>query len=201
MKILGLTGPSGSGKSSCSAVLASVGIPTIDTDLVYHELIATESPCTKELVAAFGESILNENRSIDRKALASIVFSDSSHEKVERLNAITHKYVRLKTLALIDAYKAQDCPAVAVDAPLLFEAEFDVFCDFCISVLAPKEIRLSRIMKRDNITKEQAEARLSAQKQDDYYSARSAYTVINDSDVEKMNRQIREILLKEAILA
>lgn len=199
MKIIGLTGPSGSGKSSCAAFLEGLGLPVIDADRVYHGLISSYTSCTREIVAEFGAGILDHNRAIDRKALGKIVFSDTSRQKAQRLNQITHKFVREETLRLLEGYRKTSCEAVVIDAPLLFEAEFDTFCDFCISVLAPQAVRLARIMKRDAITKEQAERRLAAQQQDEYYISRAKYTVINDSDVQNMTRQIKEILEKEAV--
>lgn len=200
MKIIGLTGPSGSGKSSCARFLETVGIPTIDADKIYHKLIGTHSPCVEELVKEFGTEILNDDRSVNRKMLGAIVFADKSKKKTIRLNEITHKFVKDETLRLIEEFRQANYRAVLVDAPLLFEAEFDRLCDFCISILAPTPVRIARIIKRDGITKEQAEARLFAQNADSYYIERAKYTVINDSDVESMTRKLKEILEKEAIL-
>lgn len=200
MKIIGLTGPSGSGKSCCAQILAPLGIPTVDADLVYHGLINEYSPCVEELVKEFGEQILNDDRSINRKALGEIVFSDKSRKKASRLNQITHKFVKDETLRLIESYRKNDPPALLIDAPLLFEAEFDRFCDFCIAILAPKPLRKARIIARDTLSEEQAEARLSAQQPDAYYRERANYTIINDSDSESMTRRLKEILEEEKIL-
>lgn len=201
MKIIGLTGPSGAGKGVCSESLAALGFPCIDTDSVYHELIGKPSPCTQELCSAFGKGIVDENGAVDRKALAAIVFSDPSHQKNELLNRITHKYVHKETLRLLEIYKKRGDKAVAVDAPLLFEASFDKMCDFCITVLAPRTLRLERIIMRDNLSKESAEARLAAQKTDDYYTSRSKYTIINDSDKEKTLDQLKCILVTEGLIS
>ena len=201
MTIIGLTGPTGSGKSSCSAYLSSVGIPTIDADRIYHDLIASPSPCTAEIAKEFGKSVLDACGGIDRKALAAIVFSDLSKRKTDTLNRITHKYVLQETVRLLSLYDEQEKTAVVVDAPLLFEAEFDRLCDFCISVLAEKEIRKARILIRDDLTSEQADARLNAQKSDEYYAMRSDYIIKNDSDIQNMQGQLKEILIKEGVLA
>ena len=200
MKIIGITGPSGSGKGSCCELLVQIGIPWIDTDRVYHELIEAPSACVEELTATFGQSILNKQGGVDRTVLASIVFSDQTHGKVDLLNQITHKFVRVQTLHLIEEYRTQGKNAVIIDAPLLFEAGFDAMCDFCISVIAAGEIRLERIMARDGITKDRAEARLAAQKTDDYYTSRSKYTIINNSDKEKIRDQIMSILKLEGLI-
>lgn len=201
MKIIGLTGPSGSGKSYCCQALATNGIPTINADEVYHELIATDTPCVRELVAAFGCGILNENGGINRRALAAIVFAEDKEKKLLQLNAIAHKYVHDVTCSRIVEYEAQGIRAVTVDAPLLFEANFDSFCDFCIAVLAPIEMRLCRIMARDSIPEEQARARLAAQKSDDFYRTRADYVIVNDSTCERLESSVTEILRKESLLS
>lgn len=200
MKVIGLTGPSGAGKSCCAGFLEACGIPVIDADKIYHALIEKDSPCVRELVDVFGKEILNSNGGIDRKTLGSIVFSDTSRSKTERLNQITHKFVKEETLRLLEQFEKQGLSAVLIDAPLLFEADFHKLCDFCISVLAPQDLRLARIIARDNITAERANARLSAQKNDVYYKERSDYIVTNDSDLEGLTRQMKQIFEKEGLL-
>ena len=201
MTIIGITGPSGAGKGICCEYLSSLGISCIDTDAVYHELISAPSPCVQELATAFGKEIVDKRGAIDRKALAAIVFSDSSHQKTRLLNQITHKYVRIETLRLLDTYKNRGDKAVAIDAPLLFEANFDDLCDFCIAVIAPRSLRLSRIIARDSLSKERADARLDAQKADDYYTSRSKYTIMNDSDKENTLDQLKFIFATEGLIS
>ena len=179
MKVIGLTGPSGAGKSCCAGFLETCGIPVIDADKIYHALIEKDSPCVRELVDVFGKEILNSNGGIDRKKLGSIVFSDTSRAKTERLNQITHKFVKKETLRLLEQFEKQGLSAVLIDAPLLFEADFH---------------------KRDNITAERAKARLSAQKDDVYYTERSDYIITNDSDLEGLTRQMKQIFEKEGLL-
>ena len=200
MKVIGLTGPSGAGKSCCAGFLEACGIPVIDADKIYHALIEKDSPCVRELVDVFGKEILNSNGGVDRKTLGSIVFSDTSRAKTERLNQITHKFVKKETLRLLEQFEKQGLSAVLIDAPLLFEADFHKLCDFCISLLAPQDIRLARIIARDNITAERAKARLSAQKDDVYYTERSDYIITNDSDLENLTRQMKQIFEKEGLL-
>lgn len=201
MRIIGVTGPSGAGKGACCKYLQTIGIPCIDTDRVYHELIESPSACVSELVKAFGREIVNENGGVDRKTLASIVFSDPTKRKVEILNSITHKFVRAKTLRLLEFYKSADVKAVTVDAPLLFEAGFDEMCDFCISVIASYDIRLERIMERDGISPERAKARIAAQKTDDYYTSRSKYMITNNLDKKNIEEQLSFILKAEGLIS
>ena len=105
MKVLGLTGPTGAGKGTVAAVFAELyGIPSIDTDAVYHELLIPPSPCLDELVTAFGAEILRRDGTLDRPALSRIVFSDLSGEKQKLLNGITHKYVLDETIPATAQY-------------------------------------------------------------------------------------------------
>ncbi len=199
MKIIGLTGPSGSGKGVCCEYFRSIGIPCIDTDRVYHDLLLPPSRCTDELVSKFGSDILDEDGTLNRKKLASIVFSDKSGKSVEDLNMISHKYVKEKTLSLLDGFRAEKKNAVVVDAPLLFEAEFDKFCDFSIAILAERKLRLSRIMERDTLSHEKANERLSAQKDDNFYLSKADYTLYNDKGIDELYPSLSTILNKENI--
>ena len=201
MIIIGITGPSGAGKGVCGAYLTSEGIPVIDTDQLYHELIEAPSPCVDELALAFGSKILDEKGAVNRKALADVVFAGQNQQKIELLNQITHKFVRQKTERLLMEFDNCGTKAVAVDAPLLFEASFEELCDFCISVIAPHNIRLERIMERDSLSRERAIARLNAQKDDAYYTSRSKYTVVNDKDLENVIGQLKRILKNEEVIS
>lgn len=201
MKVIGITGPSGAGKSVCCDIFGNYGIPSIDTDQVYHRLIEKPSPCVSELVKTFGKEILNDFGGINRTALASLVFSDTTKASTNKLNQITHRFVRTETMALLDNYQKQGAMAVLVDAPLLYEARFDEMCDFCIAVVASRELRLSRVIVRDNLSAERAEMRFSAQNSDEYYTERSKYTITNNSDKENVERQVLSILETEGLIA
>ncbi len=199
MKIIGITGPSGSGKGVCCDYFRSLGIPCIDTDRVYHDLLLPPSPCAEELALRFGKDILREDQTVDRPRLASLVFSDESGRAAEDLNHIAHKYVKEKTLVLLDGFRTKNHRAAVVDAPLLFEAEFDRFCDFTISVLAKRDIRLERIMKRDALSREKAEERISAQKEDAFYTSKANYVLHNDGECQKLYPILSAILAKENV--
>lgn len=199
MIVIGLTGPSGSGKGACDAIFDSLGIPYIDTDKVYHGLLIPHSPCTSELCLAFGNEILTPDGFVDRKALAKIVFSDKSGDATKRLNTITHKYVIEETNGLLDGYRKQERIAAVIDAPLLIEANMHKGCDFCISILADKEIRLARIMERDGLDASAARMRLNAQKQDEFYSSNTQYTLENNGDLASLKEALIRILRTEGI--
>ena len=200
MKIIGLTGPSGAGKGFCYSFFEKYDIPCIDTDDVYHRLLTPPSQCVDELVAYFGKEILDENNIISRKKLADIVFSDKSHQKLEKLNHITHKFVLEKTMGLISKYQERLKNAVVVDAPLLFEANFNKFCDFTIAVIANKETRINRIMERDGLSYNDTFKRVNAQNPDEFYISRADYTVTNNKDTNNLDSQLQSILNKEKII-
>lgn len=182
IKIIGLTGPSGAGKGTISKLFKPYGIYSIDTDTVYHQLLVPPSPCLDELVQHFGKSILTSRGELDRRALADRVFASGNDGELKMLNHITHKYVLDRTRAMCSEFDAVNCPAVIVDAPLLFESGFDRECDFTISVLACKDTRRARIMIRDGITEDSANARLASQKPDDFYIERSDEIIYNDNN-------------------
>lgn len=200
MKIIGLTGPSGAGKGFCYSFFEKNNIPCIDTDDVYHKLLIPPSRCVNELVENFGNEILDEDGGVNRKKLAEIVFSDSSHKKLEKLNHITHKYVLEQTYKMISEYIKQDKVAVVIDAPLLFEAEFDRFCDFTVAVISDEKTRLERIMARDSLPRKAALMRIKSQNSDEFYTSRASYIVVNNTDNLNLDNQLKKILTKEKII-
>lgn len=201
MKIIGLTGPSGAGKGFCYPYFDKYNIPCIDTDDVYHKLLIPPSDCIDELVLNFGKSILDKDGGINRKELGNIVFSDKSHKKLDLLNHITHKYVLEKTQELVSEYKNENRLAVVIDAPLLFESNFDKYCDFSVAVISSEVIRIERIMARDAITKEAALMRIRSQNSDEFYTSRAKYVIVNNSDADALDTQLEEILTKENIIS
>lgn len=197
MLVFGLTGPTGAGKGAVSAILdRCCGVPAIDTDAVYHQLLLPPSACLEELAAAFGETVRRADGTLDRAALSAIVFSDATREKQTLLNRITHKYVLARTRELLAAYRRDGVCAVLVDAPLLYESGFDAECDAVIAVLAPRALRQARIIARDGLSAERAQARLDMQKPDAFYTERTAHVVINDGNMDALERQVLALALR-----
>lgn len=197
MIVLGLTGPSGAGKGVVGDAFRREGISVLDTDAVYHALIASASPCTEELSLAFGEEILKENGGVDRRRLASLVFTGGEDEKEKKstLNRITHRYVIEAMEVWLRAEKERGARACVIDAPLLIEAGLHLRCDYVVAVLASSEVRLSRIMMRDGISLEGARARISAQPKDDFYRAHAEFVFCNEGDVTDARRFVSHLLL------
>lgn len=192
MFVIGVTGSSGSGKSSFVQYLASIlQAPVIDADQVYHDLISMPSPCTTALTKAYGKTVLRADGGIDRAALASMVFGhdDVSKARLKQLNQITHYYVKIIFKEKLDMYEKNGCTYVLLDVPLLFESGFHMMCEATICVLAPYEVRLSRIMNRDQIERGAACQRLNAQPVNDFYVSQSKYVVNNHGDKTDLQKE------------
>ena len=194
MLTIGLTGPSGAGKGTLASLFAAYGIPSIDTDAIYHALLVPPSECLRELAERFGDGILFPDGTLDRKILAALVFAPGREADLADLNTITHRHVLSEVRRLLAVYKEQGKAAVLVDAPQLFESGFDAECHYILSVLAPRDIRLARIMTRDGLDEERASARLNAQKPDEFYRSHSNAVVYNHGEACAMETDVQRLL-------
>lgn len=155
--VIGLTGLSGSGKTTIGLVLKEMGYDHIDTDGISR---LTLDLGKEELVTAFGETILSSDQTVDRKKLAAVAFS--SRENTDILNRITHRYIMAEVVRQLKKDQDEKKRAL-IDGAALLEAEADLLCDRLIVVYAPEEVRLKRILERDGITEEEAKKRFSRQ--------------------------------------
>ena len=192
--MIGLCGGSGVGKGFVGSMLSSRGSSVIDTDAVYHDLVAQRSECLDELTLAFGNEILTDSGALDRVALAAIVFSDP--EKHKLLNRISHKHVLNKVRKMIADIGARGGRYVIVDAPMLFESGFDKECDVTVGVVASDKTRIQRIMRRDGISFERAVARISAQMPCDKIADMCDFVINNDGDENALSVQIEDLACK-----
>lgn len=190
IKVVGLTGPTGAGKSTVADTWRQMGIPIIDTDQLARNVVVPGSPCLKKLVDAFSTEILNEDGSLNRAALANTAFS--SPENGNRLNAITHPAILALTQQKLEEAADAGHPVAVVDAPLLFEAGFDTICHHIVAVTAPAEQRLTRIMARDHLTENAAKLRMSAQQSDDFYCRAGVSVIDNDGDKPTLAQKARQ---------
>ncbi len=194
MKIIGLTGPSGSGKSFFCELLAKRGVASIDADRVYHSMLVPPSHCLDALAERFGKGILRADGTLDRSALSAIVFAPGAEAELADLNSITLKLVIEKIKLMIAELEKSGVAAVIVDAPTLFESGFDRDCDLTVAIIADRELRIERIMHRDRITHERAEARINAQKSDDFYKAHCDTVIYNDQNAEHLEALAENVL-------
>lgn len=196
MKIIGLTGQSGAGKGTLASLFVNAGIPVVDADAVYHELLVPPSPCLEELTAEFTNVILTSDGTLDRPALAALVFeaTEEGRRRLARLNEITHRYVTERTLALLDNYAAHGHTAAVIDAPLLIEAGLHKQCNRIVAVLADREVRIERLIARDGLNRERIAARLDAQPDISFYIKHADILVYNNGAVEEMYAQFPPLL-------
>jgi dephospho-CoA kinase len=160
MRRIGLTGGIATGKSFVRARLEELGVPTIDADVLAREAVAPGTPGLEAVAARFGQGILTPEGSLDRKALAGIVFNDAAARS--DLEAIIHPRVRAVTDSWFHSLPAQTRFAVA-DIPLLYETGRDRDFDIVVVVACEPETQLQRLMAREGITKPDALARIAAQ--------------------------------------
>ncbi|WP_365997337.1 L-threonylcarbamoyladenylate synthase [uncultured Eubacterium sp.] len=183
---VGLTGPTGAGKSYVCEIFRQKGFKIIDCDKIAHELTAKNAPILTELASEFGEDIV-KNGELDRKLLASRAFDTKEHTK--KLNSILHP-------AIAEKCKEEAQGLTVLDASQLFEANMQNDCYKVIGVLADEDVRIKRIIARDNITEQQAKLRMSAQFDNDYFIDNCDYIIYNNGeDIAAQTDNILEVIL------
>lgn len=191
MIIFGITGGSGSGKTTASEILAMLGAQVIDTDAIARKVVEKGSECLSKLVTYFGNEILFSDGTLNRRRLASIAFSDE--EKTEVLNGLTHQYIKNEVLEIISRSSAE---VVVIDGAVIIGSIIEEECDFIVSVIAERNVRIKRIKTRDGITDFQAQQRLEAQPDEEFYRAHSRYVIENNGTRQELEAQIRELYIK-----
>lgn len=175
-KVIGLTGMSGSGKSTVATVFVSLGALLIDCDAIAHDALNDES-VQNALASAFGYDIMKEDGSVDRRLLASRAFSDA--ESTQRLNSATHPYILSELSRRLDE---ADDGVIVIDAPLLFNCGLDRLCTVTVAVVADINTLASRISLRDGIDAADVALRLEAQKDMPKLLETADYIIENNSN-------------------
>ncbi len=193
MKIIGITGSSGSGKTTLSEILSKrENVQIIDADKVSRELVTPGNQYLKEIEWTFGVDYLLDDGNLNRKKLADKIYADNEARRL--LNNLTFKYVIDEIKRRILKIKTEgNAKYIIIDAPLLFEANMEDICDKVIVLIADEELKIERICTRDGIDSDTAKKRLKIQNNDDYYSSRADYVIINGRNHD-LEAEINEIL-------
>ena len=186
--VIGLTGPTGAGKSSVTTVAEELGFKVVDCDKLARKAVERGSAGHGALMLTFGTEILNREGEINRKKLAEIAFS--TPKNTELLNKTVLPYIMMLVREEID------CDKVLLDAPTLFESGADNLCDEVIAVISDEKTRLDRIMARDNIDEEAALLRIKAGKPDEFYIEKTDNIVYNDCELSVFNLKIQKLITK-----
>lgn len=193
MKVIGLTGGIGSGKSTVSAYLKEKGCPVVDADRIARTVTAQGSPVLAQLACEFGSDILFADGSLDRKKLGRIVFSDP--RKKSRLDAITLGEVCDRIRGELERVKAEStAELVVLDVPLLFETGLDELADSVWVVDADDETRIKRICDRDHMSREEAENRMARQMPREERLLRADHVLDNSGDRSGLFAQVAGLM-------
>ena len=174
--IVGITGGTGSGKTSLLNLIAARGGLILDCDAIYHELLASDTAMLAAIGSRFPGTV--ENGTLNRKKLGGIVFAEPA--ALQDLNRITHAAVKAEVLRRLETAPE----LAAIDAIGLFEGNLSELCDVTVAVTAPEKLRIARLMQRDGISEDYAASRIRAQHDDRWYRERCDYVIVNDSDFQ-----------------
>lgn len=194
---IGLCGGIGSGKNLAQDFFAEFGVPGLDADEVYRRLTESPSACTRILADAFGDDILNGDGSLNRRALAALVFGaeEEARERRELLNRLTHGVILEECRDFFKKAEADGAFAALINAPLLLESGFSSECDLTVAILSDRETRVCRIMARNGFSRNEAEARIDAQPDEIYLRDHTDYQLENNGTREELKEKVRAFCL------
>lgn len=177
MITIGITGPTGAGKTTALQELKQLGGCVLDADALYHQMLAEDAALQADLERRFGP-LRNEAGQVDRKKLGAIVFADPA--ALDDLNAITRRYLDRAMGDWLAQAAREGYPVAAIDAIRLLENGLDQLCGVTLAITAPAEVRVRRIMDREGISEEYAWSRVRAQRPDAFYADRCDHLLVND---------------------
>lgn len=191
MTIIGITGPTGAGKTTALNELEKLGGVIIDCDAVYHGLLKSDMTLRSELENRFGV-LTDENGVFDRKKLGAVVFHDPA--ALADLNAIAHRHIVKAVKDILAKAEQDEIPAAAIDAIALFESGLAELCHATVAITAPAHIRVERIMAREGISREYAQSRVNAQNPEEFYTSRCGHTLCNDcASAQEFGERARQL--------
>lgn len=194
MKIIGLTGGIGSGKSTVARSLQKHGFPIVDADLIAREIVEPGQPALAELAKEFGEDILNAEGSLDRGLLASRAFT--TKDTTQRLNDITHPRINQRTQELFDEARENGAEAVIYDMPLLIDKGLHKDMDATIVVHAAEHVRLERLTTKRGLDVDDVRRRINAQIDDETRKQHADILLDNNGTEEDLTQQIAQAVDK-----
>lgn len=195
MKIIGVTGGIGSGKSTVSRILRDLGAKIVSADKIARDIVHKGEKALLEIVEHFGDEILTSNGELDRKKLGTIVFGNN--EKLEVLNSITHKYIVEKIVNIVEQFKMDNKSGIMViDAPIPVEHGFIDIVDQVWVVTADIDVRVKRIIERDGITREEALSRINSQKKESEYLDIADEVLVNNGEIEELEKEVARLFIK-----
>lgn len=194
--VIGITGSSGAGKSTiCKMIKDEYKVKIIDADKVAKKLSRKGTNYIIDIIEKFGKDIVNEEGELRRKRLAEIIYTDP--KKREELNSCTFKYIRKEIEKQVKKEKDKDNDTtIIIDAPLLFECELNKLCDIVIGIISKRDLQIERIVARDNVDYENAEKRLNAQGNDEFYIEKCDDIIENNNDIFNMKNTVEKIVSK-----
>jgi dephospho-CoA kinase len=194
LRIIGITGGIGSGKSTVSRILRDLGAKVIDADRIAREIVFKGGIALQELVDYFGIEILDDSGELDRKKLSEIVFTDI--EKLEVLNTITHKYIIDRIYKEVDSAREEGLwDIVVVDAPIPIKSGFLDVADEIWVVSADKESRIKRVMERSGYTHDEAVNRINSQLKDEEYTRIADQVIHNEGSIEDLEKDVVKLYI------
>ncbi len=191
MRVIGLTGGIGSGKSTVSQIMAELGAVIIDADRVGHEAYQPNTRTWQDLVAAFGKEIVAADGSIDRKKLGAIVFGNP--DELARLNRIVHPRMFEMMQERIGQYRKQGVKVVVLDAAILFEANWTPLVDEIWVVVTDEPAVVTRVHTRSGLPEEQIRSRIRSQMSNEERTKRANVIIRNDGSLEDLRAKVREL--------
>ncbi|MCP3030543.1 dephospho-CoA kinase [Halobacillus sp. A1] len=196
--VIGLTGSIATGKSTISKMIKSFQIPVVDADIISREVVEIGKPAYLKIVEVFGEGVLNEDGTLNRKSLGNIVFKDK--DKRGQLNGIVHPEVRKEMVRQRDEYLNNGERAVVLDIPLLFESKLNSYADRTLVVYVDEDTQLKRLMDRDGSSEEEANYRINSQISIKEKAHLADAVIDNSGTLESSRTQLQEVLREWGVL-
>lgn len=189
--VVGLTGGTGCGKSEAAKHLASLGAKHIDADEISRGLTADGGAAIEAIRQTFGEEVFHENGSLNRRALHDLVFSSVAHKRA--LEGIIHPLVQRCMVDEIEAAAGEGYRVAVLDVPLLFECGMDVLCDETWTMSVDAAVQMERICERDQLSEEQAAARIAGQMPMQERNARASRVIDSSRSIEKTHAELSQL--------